>query len=187
MRPRLLSLAALAALAWAQTSSRTAPYTLWSDYGGAADSMQYSALKQITTRNVNQLELVWSYKVPDHRGSFGFNPVIAGNVMYVLGQNNAIVALDASTGEPLSVGRARRTVPPAMRRALALRDKGCRFPGCDRPVEWTDAHHVQHWADDGPTELANLVLLCRRCHRRVHEGRWRLECMEAGELVAAPP
>ncbi|HMC64465.1 MAG TPA: PQQ-binding-like beta-propeller repeat protein, partial [Gemmataceae bacterium] len=74
------------------------PYTTWSDYGGAADSMQYSALKQITTRNVNQLELVWSYKVPDHRGSFGFNPVIAGNVMYVLGQNNAIVALDASTG-----------------------------------------------------------------------------------------
>jgi quinoprotein glucose dehydrogenase len=77
------------------------PYTTWSDYGGAADSMQYSALKQITRRNVNQLELVWSYKVPDHRGSFGFNPVIAGNVMYVLGQNNAIVALDASTGKPI--------------------------------------------------------------------------------------
>jgi quinoprotein glucose dehydrogenase len=75
------------------------PYTTWSDYGGAADSMQYSALKQINKTNVSRLELVWSYTVPDHRGNFGFNPIVADGVMYVLGQNNAIVALDAVTGK----------------------------------------------------------------------------------------
>jgi Domain of unknown function (DUF222)/HNH endonuclease len=97
------------------------------------------------------------------------------------------ITVDERTGEPLSVGRARRTIPPAMRRALVLRDQGCQFPGCDRPAEWTDAHHIRHWADDGATELGNLILLCRRCHRRVHEEGWRLERTEARQLVTAPP
>ncbi|MGA7989491.1 MAG: HNH endonuclease signature motif containing protein, partial [Candidatus Dormiibacterota bacterium] len=58
---------------------------------------------------------------------------------------------------PLSVGRATRTIPVHIRTALCLRDKGCRFPGCDRPPAWTDGHHIIHWADGGPTELGNLV------------------------------
>ena len=76
----------------------------------------------------------------------------------------------SSQGEPLSVGRRRRTIPPAIRRALVARDGGCRHPGCDRPAEWTDAHHIRHWADGGDTSLDNLVLLCRVHHRHVHEG-----------------
>ena len=60
------------------------PYTTWSDYGGAADSMQYSALKQINKTNVAKLELAWSYAVPDRRGNFGFNPIVADGMMYVL-------------------------------------------------------------------------------------------------------
>jgi hypothetical protein len=91
------------------------------------------------------------------------------------------------SGEPLDVGRAVRTIPPAMRRALVVRDGGCRFPGCDRPPEWTDGHHLRHWADGGETKLDNLVLLCRRHHRVVHEGRWRLSRGEDGRLVAQPP
>lgn len=74
-------------------------------------------------------------------------------------------------GEPLDVGRRTRTIPAAIRTALVVRDRGCVFPGCDRPPPWTDAHHVRHWADGGATSLDNLVLLCRRHHRTVHEGR----------------
>ena len=88
-------------------------------------------------------------------------------------------------GEP---GTTTRVVPGSMKRALVARDKGCRFPGCDRPAAWTDAHHIQHWADGGPTSMSNLLLLCRRHHRLVHEGRWSLVRAGDGLLqVAAPP
>jgi hypothetical protein len=76
-------------------------------------------------------------------------------------------------GNALDVGRRRRTVPPAIRRALERRDRGCRFPGCGS--RYTDAHHIEHWADGGRTTLANLVLLCRRHHRAVHEEGWRVD------------
>jgi Domain of unknown function (DUF222)/HNH endonuclease len=90
-------------------------------------------------------------------------------------------------GEPLDVGRTTRTAPPSLRRAAILRDRGCRFPSCDRPPEWTDAHHLQHWARGGKTSLDNVVLLCRRHHRLVHEGGWQLAWDPDGQLTAAPP
>ncbi len=70
-------------------------------------------------------------------------------------------------GEVLDVGRRTRTVPPSLRRALEIRDGGCRFPGCG--IRFTEAHHIVHWADGGETKLSNLVLLCRFHHRAVHE------------------
>jgi hypothetical protein len=73
--------------------------------------------------------------------------------------------------EILDVGRRTRVVSPALRRALELRDGGCTHPGCDRPPQWCDAHHIVHWADGGETCLANLRLLCRRHHRMEHERR----------------
>jgi hypothetical protein len=75
----------------------------------------------------------------------------------------------AAGSQPLDVGRRTAVVPPAIRRAVIVRDRPCRFPGCDRPQSWCDAHHVVQWADGGPTSLANLLLLCRRHHRTVHE------------------
>jgi hypothetical protein len=75
-------------------------------------------------------------------------------------------------GSPLDVGRATRTIPPAMRRALEARDRGCVI--CGRPPRWCDAHHIVHWADGGPTSLDNLVLLCRYHHRLVHHGQIQL-------------
>ena len=72
-------------------------------------------------------------------------------------------------GMPLAAGEARRSIPPALRRALELRDKGCTHPGCDVPARWCDAHHIQHWADDGKTEISNLRLLCRTHHGRQHD------------------
>ena len=65
-------------------------------------------------------------------------------------------------------------MPVGLRRALALRDGGCRFPGCDRPPADCRGHHLRHWADGGQTALANLVLLCEPHHALVHEDRWRL-------------
>ena len=71
--------------------------------------------------------------------------------------------------QPLDVGRATRTVPASLRRALDTRDGGCTHTGCDIPAKWCDAHHIQHWADGGPTSLDNLRLLCRRHHRAAHD------------------
>ena len=70
-------------------------------------------------------------------------------------------------GRVVEVGARTRTIPPALRRALAHRDQTCRFPGCRGQIR--EGHHVQHWARGGPTALSNLVSLCRRHHRAVHE------------------
>jgi Domain of unknown function (DUF222)/HNH endonuclease len=79
-------------------------------------------------------------------------------------------ALGGAPTQPLEVGRASRVVPTAQRTALAVRDGGCVFPGCTRPPAWCEAHHLRHWLHGGPTDLANLALLCRAHHRAVHEG-----------------
>jgi hypothetical protein len=76
--------------------------------------------------------------------------------------------------QPLDVGRAKRTAPPGVRKALVWWDGGCAFPTCARPAEWTDAHHVRHWVDGGPTSVANMTLLCRRHHTLVHQSDWEV-------------
>jgi hypothetical protein len=83
-------------------------------------------------------------------------------------------ALGGPATRPLEVGRATRVVSPAQRTALVVRDGGCCWPGCDRPPAWCDAHHLRHWLHGGPTDLGNLVLLCRTHHRAVHEGNQHL-------------
>jgi hypothetical protein len=92
----------------------------------------------------------------------------------------------AGASQPLDVGRRTQLVPYHLRRALTLRDRGCRFPTCDRPAPWSDAHHVIHWADGGITALENLVLLCRHHHRAVHEGGFGLR-MDHGVPVFRRP
>jgi hypothetical protein len=79
-----------------------------------------------------------------------------------------------STSEPLDIGRADRTVPLGIRRALVHRDRGCTFPGCDRPARWTHCHHVKHWAQGGDTALSNLVLVCGAHHRLLHCSEWEV-------------
>jgi len=90
-------------------------------------------------------------------------------------------------GEPLDVGRRQRSVTGAQRRAIVVRDGGCRFPGCDRPPGWCVPHHLRHWADGGPTDLGNLLLLCHRHHRLVHEGRWEIEVDGGGRVATRSP
>jgi hypothetical protein len=81
------------------------------------------------------------------------------------------LACDASV---VRDGRKTRAIPPALRRALRARDRGCRFPGCENR-RFLDAHHVHHWARGGPTTLPNLLLLCRHHHRLVHEGGYSVD------------
>ncbi|MEX2527505.1 MAG: DUF222 domain-containing protein, partial [Gemmatimonadota bacterium] len=95
----------------------------------------------------------------------------------------AVVRASGSSGdigEPLHIGRRTRTIPPALRRALELRDGGCRFPGCG--LRFTDAHHIIHWADGGDTSLGNLTLLCRHHHRSLHEDGFRVRRLPNGRL-----
>jgi Domain of unknown function (DUF222)/HNH endonuclease len=83
-----------------------------------------------------------------------------------------IPAVLGGDGAVLDVGAARRLFTGALRQALILRDRGCAFPGCDRPPSWCDAHHIRSWVDGGPTSLDNGVLLCGHHHRLIHEGAW---------------
>ena len=76
--------------------------------------------------------------------------------------------LEDGNGRVIDVGRKRRTISPALRRALAARDGGCRFPGCTNR-RFVDAHHLVHWIDGGETGLENTLLVCRRHHRYLHE------------------
>jgi hypothetical protein len=89
-------------------------------------------------------------------------------------------------GEPLNVGRKSRIIPPAIRRALNARDRGCRFPGCSN-TRYVDAHHVHHWAQGGETKLSNLALLCRFHHRQVHEGQVMIQTLYDGALRFLKP
>ena len=87
----------------------------------------------------------------------------------------------------INLGRTQRSAGATQRRLLWLRDRGCRFPGCDRPPEWTQAHHVWFWEHGGPTDLDNLCLLCSRHHHLCHEGGFRCWPDADGELVFHRP
>ncbi len=89
-------------------------------------------------------------------------------------------------GLPLAIGRTTRVVPMHLRLAVLVRDRRCAFPGCARPPTWCDAHHIEHWARGGPTDLANLVLLCRHHHTRVHELDVSIERAGAEWLFTLP-
>jgi hypothetical protein len=100
--------------------------------------------------------------------------ILASKTVERLSCDAGIVPIvESADGEPLAIGRRRRTVHPALRRALQRRDKGCRFPGCEQ-TRFVDAHHIVHWAHGGETNLDNLVLLCRHHHRSLHEGGYSI-------------
>ncbi len=90
-----------------------------------------------------------------------------------------------ANGQTVDVGRRTRTIPPALRRALEARDRGCRFPGCG--VRRAQGHHIHHWANGGPTRLENLALLCGRHHRAVHEEGYTVVRDKDGRLCFSTP
>ena len=95
--------------------------------------------------------------------------------------------LTGPSGEILDLGRTRRTVSAAQWKALRLRDRHCRWPGCGRPWSWCDAHHIDSWAGiDGPTDLDNLLLVCRHHHTLAHDGGWALTGTAADPVFTRP-
>ena len=125
--------------------------------------------------------------VPESTGaSFEHGGRVAVETARRLGCDGALLGVvKGAQGEPLAVGRRTRAVPPAIRRALRVRDGGCRFPGCDRSRH-LHAHHIRHWADGGETALDNLVTLCSQHHRQVHEGGYGVRARQGAIEFTRP-
>ncbi|MEV4387897.1 DUF222 domain-containing protein [Micromonospora sp. NPDC049580] len=121
-------------------------------------------------------------------GSLDIGPQLTPETVRRLACDAAILpAVLGSASQPLDVGRQRRLITGPLRRALVLRDRGCAFPGCDRPPRWCDAHHIHHWADGGTTTLHNAVLLCGHHHRHLHHTDWVVRLGGDGHPEFVPP
>lgn len=116
-------------------------------------------------------------------------PISATTARRHLCTTGALPVVLGGAGLPVDVGQARRLFTGAQRDALAVRDGGCRFWGCDRPPSWCEAHHILEWGAGGPTDLANGILLCRRHHLLVHDHGWRITAVAGphGFLLHPPP
>jgi hypothetical protein len=98
-----------------------------------------------------------------------------------------VLTLVDDHGVPVSLGRRQRLFTAAQRIGLAVRDKGCIFPGCDRPPSWCESHHIVSWAVGGATDLTNGCLLCAYHHRLVHNGHWQIIIGEDRHPTVIPP
>jgi hypothetical protein len=117
------------------------------------------------------------------RSALDGGPVLAAETVRRLGCDASLVAIvEDAEGRILDVGRKTRSIPLSIARALRSRDRGCRYPGCTH-TRFVDGHHVEHWARGGATRLSNLVLLCRRHHRHVHEGGAGVRMLDDGAIV----
>ena len=98
-----------------------------------------------------------------------------------------IPAVLGTNAEVLHVGRTQRLVTTAIWKALVARDRHCRFPHCTRPPMMCHAHHIEHWADGGPTSLGNMILLCGHHHRHIHATPWTIRQDRPAQLSFHPP
>lgn len=115
-------------------------------------------------------------------------PITAEQARRLACDARMIPAVFGGNGELLDLGRATRTATAAQRRALALRDRGCSHPGCDRPARWCHVHHIVEWhAGNGPSDLNNMVLLCSAHHRLMHHSEWQIRIAADGLPESIPP
>lgn len=149
-----------------------------------SESFLANGPKELNGGDRYQIVVHVSAETSRHEHSVGYcgledGPVIAAVTARRLACDSSVVKItEDEHGNPLNVGRKTRSIPPALRRALKSRDKGCRFPGCTN-TKYVDAHHIHHWADGGETSAENLVSLCRFHHRLVHEGGYQVASSQA--------
>jgi hypothetical protein len=121
-------------------------------------------------------------------GQLAWAGPITTNESLLIGCDAAVsrILMDGPS-QVLDVGRTTRSIPPAIRRAVIARDRTCAAPGCHRPPEHCDVHHIKHWADGGETSLDNTVLTCRRHHRLIHQMGWQVTIDRSGHRSIGPP
>ena len=119
----------------------------------------------------------------------GFGPIPLATAFRLACDCSVTRVLMRGESEVLDLGRSTRLASAAQHKALAIRDRGCVFPGCDRPPAWCNAHHLVWWEHGGLTDEQNLCLLCRRHHTLCHEGGWGLTRNDDGTYEATnhPP
>ena len=153
---------------------------------GQADGMptRHGARPTVTvTMSLQTLE----HRLGAHAATLDWaGPISAETARRLACDAKVIPIVLGANGEPLDVGRASYPVTAAIWRALVVRDGGCSFAGCERPPEWTEAHHLKHWGNLGETALENLALLCDHHHRRVHHHGWDLDLRD-GVIYTLPP
>jgi hypothetical protein len=113
-------------------------------------------------------------------------PLPAADVMTLL-CDSVIHRVMLAEAAVLDYGRATYSTPLDLFRAIACRDRGCRFPGCDRPVRWTEAHHIEHWPHGGRTEYGNLVLLCSHHHHLIHKPGHDIKLLPDATVIVTMP
>ena len=114
-------------------------------------------------------------------------PISAGQARMLACDARIVPAVMDGPSQVLDVGAASRSYPAAIRRAITLRDRGCTWPGCNRKAGWCDCHHIQHWADDGPSSYENGCLLCPFHHAEIHRGHWLVRMAPDGIPEFIPP
>jgi len=123
-------------------------------------------------------------RAPEHFTEDGLTVVPAAVAERRLCEAGAVVVTVDSCGNPLDVGREERLFTSKQRIGLAVRDGGCRWPGCDRPASYCEAHHIDEWhRDRGRTDIDRGVLLCRFHHGELHHGGWRITREGKGDFV----
>jgi hypothetical protein len=155
------------------------------DGAGSASAERYQVVVHIEAEALAATAAGENDEAGTHRCELEHGVPLPRAAVRRLGCDASVVRILERDGRPLSIGRKTRTIPPALRRALRSRDRGCAFPGCTQ-VHHVDAHHIEHWADGGATELANLVALCRHHHRLLHEGGFGVRRTKDGLTFVNP-
>lgn len=116
------------------------------------------------------------------------DPVSLETIERIACNSGTIPVVFDQEGQVIDVGREQRLFTRRQRIALAARDGGCRWPGCERPPAWTEAHHVRHWKrDHGSTDLDNGILLCRHHHMLLHDNHWEIRVVDREYWLFPPP